>query len=176
MSQEGLFVNKEYEMGWSTPEKRREYQAKWREANRDKTRAAQQKYYAENREKCIQSTQSCRKAKQAEYDAKTIMWQKANLENVLVTRRAWYAKNSATEIARVRRRQGRIKHCEIFMNQGELVEIQGMYDYCRIFKGYEVDHIIPLNGEVVSGLHVLNNLQILSISKNRSKSNNYTIV
>jgi hypothetical protein len=166
----------EHKMGWSTPEKRREYQAKWREANRDKTRAAQQKYYADNREKCIQSTTNSRKAKYKEYMYKTIEWIKNNHEKVLVTRKAWYAKNSATEIARVRRRQGRIKHCELFMNQGEIVEIQGMYDYCKIFKGYEVDHIIPLNGEIVSGLHVLNNLQVLPISENRSKSNKYTIL
>ncbi len=36
---------------------------------------------------------------------------------------------------------------------------------------YEVDHIIPLQGEMVSGLHVHNNLQILTRSKNRSKQN-----
>ena len=169
-------VIQEHKMGWSTPEKRREYQAKWREANRDKTRTAQQKYYAGNREKCIQSTTNSRKAKYEEYTHKTIEWQKANHEKVLATRKAWYTKNSATEIARVRRRQGRIKHCEIFMNQGELAEIQGMYDYCRIFNGYEVDHIVPLNGKTVSGLHVLSNLQILPISENRSKSNKYTIL
>jgi len=163
-------------MGWSTPEKRREYQAKWREANRDKTRKAQSKYYESHRDECIQRSMSCRKAKHEEYNTKTLEWQQANIEKVLETRRAWYKTNSAKEIARVRRRQGRIKHCEIFMNQGELAEIQGMYDYCKIFKGYEVDHVVPLNGEVVSGLHVLNNLQVLPISENRSKSNKYTIL
>jgi hypothetical protein len=163
-------------MGWSTPEKRREYQAKWREANRDKTHAAQKKYYGNNRKKCIQKTIACRQAKQQEYMEKTIEWQQKNHEKVLETRRVWYTKNSAKEIARVRHRQGRIKHCEIFMNLAELAEIQGMYDFCRVFKSYEVDHIIPLNGEIVSGLHVLSNLQVLSISENRSKSNKYTIL
>lgn len=162
-------------MGWSSPEKRREYQAKWRAANRDKTRKSQNKYYENNREACIQRTISCRKAKQDEYNSKAIEWQRSNHKKVLETRKAWYAKNSAKEIARVRRRQGRIKHCEIFMNQGELVEIQGMYEFCHIFKKFEVDHIIPLNGELVSGLHVLSNLQVLPISENRSKSNRYTI-
>lgn len=35
---------------------------------------------------------------------------------------------------------------------------------------YEVDHIIPLNGENVSGLHVHNNLQIVTKQKISKKS------
>jgi 5-methylcytosine-specific restriction endonuclease McrA len=39
---------------------------------------------------------------------------------------------------------------------------------------YEVDHIIPLQGKLASGLHVYNNLQIITQSENRSKNNKYT--
>jgi 5-methylcytosine-specific restriction endonuclease McrA len=38
---------------------------------------------------------------------------------------------------------------------------------------YEVDHIIPLNGENVCGLHVDNNLQILTKQKNNEKTNKF---
>lgn len=55
----------------------------------------------------------------------------------------------------------------------ELGAIKAFCNNCP--EGYHVDHIIPLNGEKVSGLHVLSNLQYLPASDNCSKSNSYNI-
>lgn len=38
---------------------------------------------------------------------------------------------------------------------------------------FEVDHIIPLQGELISGLHVPSNLQVITASDNARKYNKY---
>lgn len=53
----------------------------------------------------------------------------------------------------------------------DLDKIKDFYNNCP--EGYEVDHIIPLQGEKVSGLHIVTNLQYLAPSNNRSKGNKF---
>lgn len=53
----------------------------------------------------------------------------------------------------------------------ETVEIEKFYANCH--KGTHVDHIIPLQGKLVSGLHCLANLQYLTAEENKIKKNNF---
>ena len=136
-------------------------------------KASVDKYRSANKTVCIQRSKDSQAKNRAYYSAKSMKWQKENRERNLENRRKLYADSSAKYIAISRRRQGKIRHGEMFMNQAELAEAQGLYDFCRIFKGFEVDHIVPLNGKTVSGLHVLANLRVLPVSENRSKGNKF---
>lgn len=63
-----------------------------------------------------------------------------------------------------------------WLSKDDISKIKSIYKMCRAISKktevpHQVDHIVPLNGELVSGLHVPWNLQILPKSDNLSKSN-----
>jgi hypothetical protein len=131
------------------------------------------RYRAANRRECVARSIASHKKKPEYYSAQRSKWVAENRESVLAKRRANYKRNNGMDLARSRRRRGRIKQDISKLTAPYIAEIQGLYDFCSIFPGYEVDHIVPLNGATVSGLHVPWNLQILPISENRRKGNTF---
>ena len=63
------------------------------------------------------------------------------------------------------RRADKIKATPLWGQKG----IKEFYENCP--EGYEVDHILPLKGINICGLHTINNLQYLTVRDNRSKGN-----
>lgn len=58
-------------------------------------------------------------------------------------------------------------------NWSDIEKIKEVYHNCP--EGMHVDHIIPLKGELVSGLHVVDNLQYLSPEENMKKGNRFEV-
>jgi len=76
----------------------------------------------------------------------------------------------------VKRRVVRISQTPQWLTQEQNQEILDFYIVAKMFRlytgqDYHVDHIIPLRGKTVSGLHVPWNLQILPAKENLAKSN-----
>ena len=81
-----------------------------------------------------------------------------------------YRKDNAAKYAAstAKRRAAKLQRTPSWSD--ELV-ITMIYEDCP--DGYQVDHIIPLQGEHVSGLHVAWNLQYLTPEENLSKGNKF---
>lgn len=91
------------------------------------------------------------------------------------TYRAWWKANNEKykkdQVARkAARRASKIKATPKWSNLDLIKEI-----YRNRPKGYHVDHILPLKGKLVCGLHVPNNLQYLPAIENIKKSNKYEV-
>lgn len=107
-------------------------------------------------------------------------WRFGNPEKVRENSKNWDKNNSGRRAAQVRRYQAsKLQATPLWLSEEHFKQMQNLYiEAARLTKEtgirYEVDHIAPLQGKNVRGLHVPWNLQILPRSKNRFKSNKMT--
>jgi hypothetical protein len=140
-------------------EKIRDYQREYKKINRERINEQNRSYRAKNLEKSLEKERAYRKS---------------NKDRMNENNRKYYRNNphiSAKQ--RVKRRQAlrqstpswseSEKISKVYKKAKELSELLG--------KEFHVDHIDPIMGENVCGLHVWANLQILESSLNCSKGN-----
>ena len=96
----------------------------------------------------------------------TIEWQRENREHLRAYQREYYKGKYA---ARNAKNSKRIKERFVY---DDMDEIQEFYRNCP--EGHHIDHIVPLNGKNVSGLHTVSNLQYLPATENLRKSNMFS--
>lgn len=111
-------------------------------------------YRAKNAQRLAAYNSAWKKDNKEKVNAASNRWKKENAERV----RAW---NAARWAAKLKRTPA----------WADLAAIRAFYEACP--EGHHVDHIIPLRGKGVSGLHVLENLQYLPASVNISKGNRW---
>lgn len=131
--------------------------AKYRTENLQKITDSNSRYYLDNKEAYLQ------KAKD---------WASKNPEKVRETVRAYGKRNQKTKNARTSRyRALKIQATPPWLTEEHLAEMRRMYENCPA--GYHVDHIVPLRGKNVRGLHVPWNLQYLLALENIKKRNKF---
>ena len=103
----------------------------------------------------------------------------SNKEERRIYLRNWRLLNKDKHAAKQRRREAaKLKRTPQWLTSGHHAEINNMYwlaaDLQKVSgEKYHVDHIVPLQGKNVSGLHVPWNLQILPADMNCKKSNTF---
>ena len=143
--------NKAVSWAKNNPERSKQIRKNWDELNREKTNQRMQKRRVDYPE---------------QYKKAILSWRNAN-----ATHYAAYM----THVANMRRAK-KLKQTPKWLSESDVVAIQCKYSVCAMFNKYgvekwEVDHIIPLQGKNVSGLHAPLNLQVIPMAVNRAKSN-----
>jgi hypothetical protein len=146
----------------NNPEKLRQIQKRGRVKNKEKIKKRQAKYYRKNKKKLIKNQ---------------TLYYVINKNRIAIVNKIRYENDKSTFLERSAfRRAALLKATPTWLTKEQRKEIRQIYKKAKELSHvtgivYEIDHIIPLQGEEVCGLHVPWNLQIITFAENRSKSN-----
>jgi hypothetical protein len=170
-------------------ERHKEYVKAWALHNAERVKKLRKEKYEEDRAGNIEKTRVWRKRNPARVLASQRARASVNLEKNRAAREAW-AKRNPTKVlesgkryrkhnrAKIRARlavskEGREKRRVLWANQDAMDEIYRQAELMTQTTGrlHVVDHIIPLQGRTVSGLHVEKNLRVIEHHENAVKHN-----
>lgn len=137
---------------------------KWYEANKETHHIRVKRWQAANPEKVKKTAK---------------LWAAANFEKVAANTKRYRQANpdqtTAWAVASVARRSKRVPNWLTLDDKWMLKEAYSLAKLRTKLFGFawEVDHVIPLRGSIVSGLHVPTNIQVIPKALNRAKRNVY---
>lgn len=169
---------------------RREYLRDYRK----RSQAMRRTWYQENRQRLLSAAAEYRRKNPDRiadyrrwYAAKhpdrlrlaSLQWRSQNKEHLKVYMREYRAENAALFAQHAARRRARNVLAEpAWLSDSEKRRIALIYQLSRTKSQWtgvphEVDHVVPLAGEDVCGLHVPWNLKVIPAADNRAKCNNF---
>ncbi len=132
---------------------------------------------------CVKAYMSARYKKNAKrIKTKVAEWVDKNRQRHNAKCAKWVKANPAKVNARTARRYAcKTQATPVWLTDDDHWMIEQAYDIARLRTTmlgvkFEVDHIIPLRGRKVCGLHVPWNLQITPLKANRVKSNSFEVI
>ena len=155
-----------------------EYNTQWRQENPNYTK----EHYKKNKKRIDAKQSIYRKTNLNAERARTLKYYHDNRDAIRIKKVIYRKERSHVIYACcAKRRAAKIQRSVLWADHNK---IKNVYFDCRELnlaakaagcsESFVVDHIIPLQGKLVSGLHVKNNLQIITNSENLSKSNKFT--
>jgi len=151
------------------------FQRKWRAKNA----AKQQKYRAKYAEKHSESNKIWREANPEKCKLYRLKSYAKNKVKRLEDQKQWRSENKdAMQAHKAKRRADILNRTPKWLNSDEKWMIQEVYRLALLrtkITGvtWHVDHILPLRGRLVSGLHTPYNLQVIPAESNLRKGNSY---
>jgi hypothetical protein len=142
--------------------------AEWQKQNKDRHLEVMRGVHADYRARHPDRVKSAKK-KYSETDKARIVRARANKK--FVTRHP-DKKREADFLNKSARRSS----TPDWLTKADRAEIEGLAQFCRVMRSitgneYHIDHIVPIRGDGVCGLHVPWNLQAVPATENLRKSN-----
>jgi hypothetical protein len=138
-------------------------------ANKEKIARRTNAHYAANKERIQSRNRAHYAANIEELRASNKVYREANKEMVTQGRNRWITANPGKAKASwSKSRAARKRRVPKWANNDAIAAV-----YDQSSDGHHVDHIVPLQGKNVSGLHVAANLRVVPAHENSSKYNKY---
>ena len=144
----------------ANPDRKQAINAEWRKANAEKLKAYQTTWYEANKDH----------ARQRMAD-----WHRDNADRRRQTNAQWRKDNPGKDLALSRKKKAaKINRTPPWADHDKITAV---YEEAAALRALgvdvHVDHIIPLQGELVSGLHVHYNLRVILAADNLKKRNKF---
>jgi hypothetical protein len=153
-----------------------EYMRQWRLKNLDRARAIERASKERNKEKVLARKAEYRKRCADKIRAYNAAYQEKNPRLMLEARKKWAARNPHVyNDSRARRRALEVTAMPVWADREAIRRIYEQRVEITKATGIEhhVDHVVPLRGKTVCGLHVHYNLIVIPAAQNCRKSNKW---
>lgn len=153
---------------------------KWVAAHPEKMRAYKDVYASvpENQVKKNAQQRKARSDNRDAYNAKSRAYYAENKDRAYANARKWWLANPERVAQYKAERRAAHRNAFFVPTEDDLFLVEEAYSLRDLRnkltgKQWEVDHVIPLNNELVCGLHAWWNLQVIPMRANRSKHNTF---
>jgi len=148
----------------------------WKRENEEDYKAWSARYYQENKERCNFLTNEWWKRHPEKLKEKGDRWNKRNRHKRLAASLAYQKVNAVRLNAkRARRKALKLNATPTWSDERAIDQYYLLANYLTNELGitFHVDHVVPLQSDVVCGLHTQTNLTVMIGSWNCSKSNKW---
>ena len=183
------------------PEARKAYQQAYAAKNREQAYARVKAWREANPEQVAEQHKRYAKKHPDKLAANQAAWKARNVEKVRVSNKERAAKKRAEQPEKIkaakksyaqrkkevinaavaRRKAARLQRTPKWLTPFDMLKIQCIYSIAAMLtrrngEPWHVDHVIPLQGKNVSGLHVPSNLRVMRGEENVRKHNKFEVV